>query len=295
MAPARRLRSILARVFRYLADAVQPGAGPPGAPAAQPLPAAAAGNEHWFAVVRERAPELLTGGGIHAGGMSPPRQPATNSVAAQPAPPPPPPPPPAELDDEPQGRRQRHRPIPQFTATLRRLRRRLRLTRRAIVRRMPLPTVAAPVDDRGPVPYPELDAPAAGRPPTPAGFDSSRPRAAGSQRVSDDEGRRQPAAPRLAVQWPITPVPFVAAPAFEHHARATRQPWPSFDPITPTSGEQPEFPRPEERTTESVWLDERRDDERWPHLPDDEMLWQPPVSTFNSHDITRLDDEQRGR
>jgi len=26
-----------------------------------------------------------------------------------------------------------------------------------------------------------------------------------------------------------------------------------------------------------------------------EMLWQPPVSTFNSHDITRLDDEQRGR
>ena len=69
MAPARRLRSILARVFRYLADAVQPGAGPPGAPAAQPLPAAAAGNEHWFAVVRERAPELLTGGGIHGNGF----------------------------------------------------------------------------------------------------------------------------------------------------------------------------------------------------------------------------------
>lgn len=60
MAPARRLRSILARVFRYLADAVCSPV--PARPvrlrpnrSQRPQPE----TSTWFAVVRERAPELL--------------------------------------------------------------------------------------------------------------------------------------------------------------------------------------------------------------------------------------------
>ncbi|WP_409430289.1 hypothetical protein ACJEIK_21995 [Mycobacterium sp. SMC-16] len=278
MAPARRLRSFLARVFRYLADAVQPGTGAPVPvlePPLEPLPAAAAGNEHWFAVVRERAPELLTGGGIHAGGVSPRRQPTPNLAAPLPAAPSP--------------------PAPQFTAIVRRLRRRLRLIRRRPVRRMPTVRMAAPVAEHRPAEYPEPSAPVARtRPPLAVGFDTSPPRTVGNQPVSDGDERRPLSPPRLTAQWPVTPGSFVTAPAFEPQGNPTRQQWPSFERAARTSGEQPEFPAPEERSAASVWLDERRDDDRWPELPDDEMLWEPASSTFSSHDVTRLDDEQRG-
>lgn len=294
MAPARRLRSFLARVFRYLADAVQPGTGAPVA-VAEPLPAAAAGNEHWFAVVRERAPELLTGGGIHAGGVHagvPPRRPSALNIAApQPVAPALPPP---DLDDEPP--QNSHRPVPQFTAAVRRLRRRLRLIRRRPVKGPPSVRTTTPVADHRPADHPndpEPSGPAARTWPA-VGFDTSRTRVLGNQYVSEVE-QRPNAAPRPTVHWPVTPAPSVAAPAFEDHGSPTRQQWPSFERAAPASGEQPEFPLPEERAAGSVWLDERGDDDRWPELPDDEMLWEPAVSTFSSHDVTRLDDEQRGR
>lgn len=290
MAPARRLRSFLARVFRYLADAVQPDTGAP-VPVAEPLPAAAAGNEHWFAVVRERAPELLTGGGIHAGGGSPRRQ----TVAVEAPPPSAPPLPPPDFDDEPWERSQRPLLVPQFRAMARRLRRRLRLIRRRPVRRMLAVRMAAPVVDHRPADYPEPSAPVAPtRRPLAVGFDASHPRTVADQHVSDRKEPRPRPPRRLAVQWPVTPAPFVAAPNFEGQGSPMRQQWPSFDRAMPTSGETPEFPAPEERAAESVWLDERRDDDRWPELPDDEMLWEPAASTFSSHDVTRLDDEQRG-
>jgi hypothetical protein len=58
---------------------------------------------------------------------------------------------------------------------------------------------------------------------------------------------------------------------------------------------QPDFTPPVAQVPESpAWPEERRDDERWPELPDDEILWQPPASVFDSDNVKRLDDEQRG-
>lgn len=70
---AQVLRELLASGLDRLADAIRVHdrpAGPPSALSAVEqghLSAAAAGNEHWLATVRARAPELLTGGGLHVG------------------------------------------------------------------------------------------------------------------------------------------------------------------------------------------------------------------------------------
>lgn len=68
---AQVLRDLLAGGLDRLADAIRVHERPPAGDGH--LRAAAAGNEHWLATVRARAPELLTGGGIHVGTPAPVR------------------------------------------------------------------------------------------------------------------------------------------------------------------------------------------------------------------------------
>jgi len=305
MAPARRLRSLFARFLRYVADAVQP---PAGVPAAEPLPTAAAGNEHWLAVVRERAPELLTGGGIHAGVSSPdhPAGPSPHWL------------PPASPTDTPRSRPRAYiakhqdgsrRPLraPTF-ATLRALRRKFRPARR----RTPKPAVHEPQQfavsetvstGSAPASHPEISGPTTSRrPPAAAGFDAPRPRAAMADAgdgypANGGRGRTREPVRRFAV-WPATPVPSATAPEFDNNdlrPYAALDEWPPLRAANKTLPVQPDFTPPVAQVPESpAWPEERRDDERWPELPDDEILWQPPASVFDSDNVKRLDDEQRG-
>jgi hypothetical protein len=304
MALARPLRSLLARLLRYLTDAVQP---PRGVPAAEPLPAAAAGNEHWFALVQERAPELLAGGGIHAVVNSPDR-PTAPSPRWQP---------PALVESHRSTARTdiytkhqdgpRRRPRAPRFATVRALRRRIRPARRDASkaamhnRRQSASTETAPTGRR-PTSSPGIShSTASSTPPSPAGFEAPRPKAAGkghlAPRVPGRGPRREPVA-RLATIWPVTPAPSGAAPKFdqdEPREHTSPDQWPILGSPTKTPDMQPDFALRVARAPElPVWPEDRREDERWPELPDDKILWQPPTSVFDSDNLKRLDDEQRG-
>jgi hypothetical protein len=304
MAPARRLPSLFARLLRYLADAVQP---PASAAATEPLPAAASGNAHWLALVQERAPELLTGGGIHARVTSPDR-PAAPRPRWQP---------PALMESHrstvpidlyatpPDGRRSRLR-APRF-ATVRALRRRIQPARRhspkAAVQDRPQPASTEKASTGGgPTSSPGVSRPTASRPPpSPARFEAPRPKAGGEDRlaprVPDRDPRREPATPPVTI-WPATPTLAGAAPEFDpdeplEHPALNQ--WPPLGSATKAPDAPPDFallaaPSPEL----PAWPDERNEAGRWPELPDDEILWRPPASVFDTANLKRLDDEQRG-
>jgi len=302
MAPARRLRSLFARLLRYIADAVQP---PAHVVAEAPLPAAAAGNEHWLALVQERVPELLTGSGIHAGASLPDR----------PAVPSPQWPPPAALTERHRSRAltyidasqqddfRRRRSAPKF-ATVRMLRRKFRPAGRAAPKPAAQGTQQSASTETTSTgrhtARPDVSNPTtSSRRPTAAGFDASRPRAA----IADEGhlapgGRRRGSVAPLGTIWTVPPAQSDAAPQFDQNElrpHAARNEWPPLGTMSKTPGVQPDFAVAGAQVPESpAWSEESRDDERWPELPDDANLWQPPTSAFDSDNLKRLDDEQRG-
>lgn len=313
MAPARRLRSAFARLLRYLADAVQPPVdvpAVPAVPAAEDIPeAAGAGNEHWLALVRERAPELLTGGGIHAGGAPPDHRAAAAPQRRPPAP--------AEtrrstvrtdIYATPQDNSQRQFRAPPF-ATFRVLRRRFRTARG----HPPKPAARATLQSESTEqvstgsahsPHPDISTPTSTKSPaTPAEFDAARHNAATADTVEGGltaGGRapqREPVA-RLAPNWPVTPPALGVGPEFdqqEHRAHAALDEWPPLASTARRPDVPPDFTLAVARVSElPAWPDERHDDNRWPELPDDDILWEPPISGFDSANLRRLDDEQRG-
>jgi hypothetical protein len=312
MPPARRLRSLLARLLRVIADLVQPPgpatplpAEPPAVeppavePAAVEPPAVGAGNEHWLRTVRARAPELLTGDGIHAGGTSAPavwRQRDVEDVLW----------PQRHVDASPEtiqhADRRPRRPLrPRLLAPLRAVR---QARNRGVE---DVPKVAFGTSN---VPKPALikhgqpAEPPARREPAEFGSASSR------------EPARLPAWPELPGSRPI------ARPEFDLSPPGGGRDTAEFPPATPTAHVRPTFAerRPQRADTRSwtadtrtqtadtrTWMQDTRTwtadtpgqleelgQQGWPELPDDEPLWQVPVSVFDAETVRRLDDEQRG-
>jgi hypothetical protein len=303
MAPARRLPSLFARLLRYLADAIQP---PASVAAAEPLPAAAAGNEHWLTLVQEHAPELLTGGGIHAGVQSPDR-PAAPRPQWQPpalmephrstAP--------TDLYAKHRDGRPRRLRVPRF-ATVRALRRRIRPARRhapqaAMHDRPQSAGTETASTGRRPTSSPGISRPtASSTPSSPTGFEAPRPKVAGEGHLAPRvrrSPRREPVTP-LATIWPSAPTPSGTDPEFDHdepRERAALDQWPTLGSTTKTPDAPPDFALPAAPSPElPAWPDGRNEAGRWPELPDDEFLWRPPASVFDADKLKRLDDEQRG-
>jgi hypothetical protein len=292
MAPAHRLRSLLAWLLRRFADAAQPPAPAPAAPApADGVPAAGAGNEHWLAVVRARAPELLTDGGIHAGGCTPappavfPPRESTLRLAAP------------RFDADPEAIQHR-RPQP----------RRLNASRftsaavRAFRRREFLPLEDDPlagrrepaVFDQPPTGKPTTATPTTLEPPTgesPTGGQLPRRESAQGRRlVWPDLPRSQPAsAPRFDDRKPAERAAAAEFPPAAARATKAARSQPAFvDQASPPTAN---WPAP---TADSPSWNADTLEDPWPQLPDNEPLWLPPVSAFDADEVRRLDDEQRG-
>jgi hypothetical protein len=102
----------------------------------------------------------------------------------------------------------------------------------------------------------------------------------------------------LPTMWPATPAPTGGAPKFDHDEprdHTSLNQWPTLGSATKTPDAPPDFALPGAPAPElPVWPEERNAEGRWPELPDDVVLWQPPVSLFDSANLKRLDDEQRG-
>lgn len=337
MPPAPRLRSLLARLLRRAANALEargerrrgeppgepgedgsepPGERHPGGRLGEPPGEPGSGNEHWLAVVRARAPELLAGGGIHHGGVDGGRydridgdttvSAAENRTAALREPPSRPEPGPSTARGAVPVRQRRHprRPqAPTLTAAARVLRRRLGLrldprerpsSARAARPAFPQPDVphGTPPDV---VPAPEPPRRAAGNP------DFGLPRSVLPE-------QRQPV-------WPNLPrFKRPAQPQFDGRDDGERPSTAAFPPPSPATAEPPAFaePPPDGRPHSAdtrTWSADARTwgaDTRtwgadapgerapWPELPDDGPLWEVPVSVFDDAEVRRLDDEQRG-
>lgn len=281
----------MARWLVLLAEILRPAAESP------PVPGGAAvgsRNEQWLALVRDRAPELLTGGGIRAGGavvdgpgevvpapaVTPTGAPVRPARGVWP------------------GRRTGVPVSPSAASVLRRALRRplVRLARRVDDTGRQGPSFATKVSaahtGEG---VPEAPGPRLARLNSTVASSFPAPGESATESMAANFGARGRPSVRSAPSYPLG------------RDRARSAPEPSFDPPGTPSPGVPLFDEPRSPVFGPPWFPEAGavsvsaavfdapQPDRWPDLPDDSAQWTAPRTAFDRDHLRRLDDEQRGR